>query len=74
MKTAVRLLAILALAGATAAYAQGYPNHLIKVVVPWPPGGEAGECETGLNLRRTVNLTAPGRDAEQPEQVPEIQR
>jgi len=38
MKTSIRLLAIFALAGASAAYAQGYPNHPIKVVVPWPPG------------------------------------
>ena len=38
MKTSVRLLGILALAGAGAAFAQGYPNHPIRVVVPWPPG------------------------------------
>jgi tripartite-type tricarboxylate transporter receptor subunit TctC len=38
MNTSMRLLAILALTGASAACAQGYPNHPIKVVVPWPPG------------------------------------
>jgi tripartite-type tricarboxylate transporter receptor subunit TctC len=38
MKTPVRLLAVLALAWAGAALAQGYPSHPIKVIVPWPPG------------------------------------
>src|SRR3954463_1739163 len=33
-----RLLAALALALAGNAHAQGYPNHPIKVLVPWPPG------------------------------------
>jgi len=33
-----RLLVMLALAGASAAFAQGYPNRPIKVIVPWPPG------------------------------------
>jgi len=28
----------LALVARSAAFAQGYPNHPIKVVVPWPPG------------------------------------
>jgi tripartite-type tricarboxylate transporter receptor subunit TctC len=32
------LLAALALAWAGAASAQGYPNHPVKVIVPWPPG------------------------------------
>lgn len=38
MKTSIRLLAIMLLASAGAAFAQGYPDHPIKVVVPWPPG------------------------------------
>src|SRR5258707_1374686 len=42
MKTSLRLLAGLALAwllvNAGAAVAQSYPNHPIKVLVPWPPG------------------------------------
>jgi tripartite-type tricarboxylate transporter receptor subunit TctC len=38
MRASVRLFAILAFAGASTAFAQGYPNHPIKVVVPWPPG------------------------------------
>ncbi|HMH16899.1 MAG TPA: tripartite tricarboxylate transporter substrate binding protein [Burkholderiales bacterium] len=39
MKNSVRLLAVLfMLTGAGAAFAQGYPNRPIKVVIPWPPG------------------------------------
>jgi len=38
MKSSVRLLAILALAGASAAFAQVYPHRPVEVVVPWPPG------------------------------------
>jgi tripartite-type tricarboxylate transporter receptor subunit TctC len=38
MKTAVRVSAMLMLAAAGAALAQGYPDHAIKVIVPWPPG------------------------------------
>ena len=33
-----RFLALLSLAVAGAALAQGYPNRPVKVVVPWPPG------------------------------------
>jgi tripartite-type tricarboxylate transporter receptor subunit TctC len=36
MKSLMRLVAMLAIAGASAAFAQGYPNKPIKVVVPWP--------------------------------------
>src|SRR5437879_11900007 len=32
------LLVMLALAATSAAFAQGYPNRPIKVIVPWPPG------------------------------------
>lgn len=38
MQSSVRLLTVLAFAVASAAFAQGYPNHPVKVVVPWPPG------------------------------------
>ena len=40
MKSSVRMLAGLAaaLCWAGAAVAQGYPNHPIKVLIPWPPG------------------------------------
>ena len=38
MKLSMSLLTALTLAGAGAAFAQGYPNHPIKVLVPWPPG------------------------------------
>jgi len=37
-KTALALLAALALAGAAPCLAQTYPDHPIKVIVPWPPG------------------------------------
>src|SRR6187401_3006897 len=33
-----RVLGIVALLAASAAFAQGYPNRPVKVVVPWPPG------------------------------------
>src|SRR3954470_23956841 len=40
MKTSARLVLALAalFANAGAAFAQGYPNHPIKMLVPWPPG------------------------------------
>ena len=38
MKIPARLCAALALVCAGTAFAQSYPNHPIKVVVPWPPG------------------------------------
>jgi tripartite-type tricarboxylate transporter receptor subunit TctC len=38
MKNSVRLAALLAFACASAAFAQGYPSHPIKVIIPWPPG------------------------------------
>lgn len=38
MRPIVLLIAALALIGSTVASAQSYPNHPIKVVVPWPPG------------------------------------
>jgi tripartite-type tricarboxylate transporter receptor subunit TctC len=38
VKSPIRLLAALALAVAGPAFAQSYPTHPIKVIVPWPPG------------------------------------
>lgn len=38
MRILVRLFAMLALVGSSAAFTQGYPNRPIKLVVPWPPG------------------------------------
>jgi len=38
VKTTIRLLAALALAFAGSAFAQSYPDHPIRVLVPWPPG------------------------------------
>jgi len=38
VKIAFRLLAALACAWTGAAFAQAYPSHPIKVLVPWPPG------------------------------------
>ena len=40
MNALVRLVGVLALCSASAAFAQGqaYPNHPIKILVPWPPG------------------------------------
>jgi tripartite-type tricarboxylate transporter receptor subunit TctC len=38
VKSPTRLLAALALAVAGPAFAQSYPTHPIKVIVPWPPG------------------------------------
>ena len=36
--TPIRLLAALAFAWTSAALAQSYPSHPIKMIVPWPPG------------------------------------
>jgi tripartite-type tricarboxylate transporter receptor subunit TctC len=38
MKISARLIAVLAFACAGAVSAQSYPNHPIKVIIPWPPG------------------------------------
>ena len=38
MRRIVRLFVTLAVAGSGVAFAQGYPNRPIKVIVPWPPG------------------------------------
>jgi tripartite-type tricarboxylate transporter receptor subunit TctC len=38
VKASIRLLAALALACAGNTFAQSYPSHPIKVLVPWPPG------------------------------------
>jgi tripartite-type tricarboxylate transporter receptor subunit TctC len=38
MKNSVRLAILFTFACASTALAQGYPNHPIKVIIPWPPG------------------------------------
>src|SRR5437867_11600424 len=38
MKNSVRLAALLAFACMSTASAQSYPNHPIRVIIPWPPG------------------------------------
>jgi len=38
MKNSVRLAALLAFACMSTAFAQSYPNHPIRVIIPWPPG------------------------------------
>lgn len=38
MKNSIRALALLAFAATGAAFAQGYPTHPIRMVIPWPPG------------------------------------
>src|SRR5206468_10622133 len=38
MKNSVRLAALLAFACMSTAFAQGYPNRPIRVIIPWPPG------------------------------------
>jgi tripartite-type tricarboxylate transporter receptor subunit TctC len=38
MKNSIRALALLAFAATGAAFAQSYPNHPIRMIIPWPPG------------------------------------
>jgi len=38
MKNSVRLAMLLAFACTSTAFAQSYPNHPIRVIIPWPPG------------------------------------
>ena len=38
MKNSVRLAMLLAFACMSSAFAQSYPNHPIRVIIPWPPG------------------------------------
>jgi hypothetical protein len=53
MKPSVRSLAVLALAGASGAFAQDYPNRPIKIVLPWPPAlrRKAGAAEVARGQR-----------------------
>ena len=53
MKSIIRLLAALTFC-AGAAYAQNYPNHPIKVLVPWPPGQA-----TDVSARMVAERLAP---------------
>jgi len=54
MRTPARLIAVLALACAGAAFAQSYPNHPIRVIIPWPPGQA-----TDLAARMVSETLAP---------------
>ena len=54
MRHAARLLVILALVQAGAAFAQAYPNRTIKLVVPWPPGQA-----TDVTARTVADKMAP---------------
>jgi tripartite-type tricarboxylate transporter receptor subunit TctC len=54
MKTIARLL-LLAFAGTSTAFAQGYPNRPIKVVVPWPPG-QATDIAARLVAEKLVSV------------------
>jgi len=38
MRTQIRIAALACALAGTSAFAQSYPNHPIKVIVPWPPG------------------------------------
>ena len=38
MKNSVRLAMLFAFACMSSAFAQSYPNHPIRVIIPWPPG------------------------------------
>jgi tripartite-type tricarboxylate transporter receptor subunit TctC len=53
------LLAALALAWAAAASAQGYPNHPVKVIVPWPPGQATDVAARMVSERLSPALGQP---------------
>jgi len=54
MKIVVRLLAVLAFAGAGSAFAQNWPNKPIHVIIPWPPGQA-----TDLAMRMVAEKLTP---------------
>jgi tripartite-type tricarboxylate transporter receptor subunit TctC len=54
MKILFRILAAFALAGASAAFAQSWPNKPIHVIIPWPPGQA-----TDLAMRLVGEKLAP---------------
>jgi tripartite-type tricarboxylate transporter receptor subunit TctC len=54
MKLALRVLAVLALASANAAFAQNWPNKPIHVIIPWPPGQA-----TDLAMRMVAEKLTP---------------
>jgi tripartite-type tricarboxylate transporter receptor subunit TctC len=54
MKTVLRFLAVLTLAGAGSAFAQNWPNKPIHVIIPWPPGQA-----TDLAMRMVGEKLAP---------------
>ncbi len=55
VRNVARLFAMLALVGTSAAFAQGYPNRPIKVVVPWPPG-QATDIAARLVVEKLVPM------------------
>ncbi|HET7201161.1 MAG TPA: tripartite tricarboxylate transporter substrate binding protein [Burkholderiales bacterium] len=59
MKFPIRLLAALALASAGAAFAQSYPSHPIKLLVPWPPGQATDVAARMVAERLTPVLGQP---------------
>jgi tripartite-type tricarboxylate transporter receptor subunit TctC len=58
MKTS-RLIAALALAAASAASAQSYPDHPVKVLVPWPPGQATDVAARMVSERLAAALGQP---------------
>jgi tripartite-type tricarboxylate transporter receptor subunit TctC len=63
MTRPVRLLAALALAwlfaSSGAAFAQGYPSHAVKVLVPWPPGQATDIAARMVSERLATALGQP---------------
>jgi tripartite-type tricarboxylate transporter receptor subunit TctC len=53
------ILLTLALLVAPALYAQSYPNHPIRVIVPWPPGGGTDVVARMVTQRMAVTLVQP---------------
>jgi len=59
VKSPTPLLAALALASAGAAFAQSYPSHPIKLLVPWPPGQATDVAARMVAERLTPALGQP---------------
>ena len=59
MKKPVLVLAALAIAGASAAFAQGYPTRPVKVVVPWPPGQATDLAARIVAIKLSESLAQP---------------
>ena len=57
MKTFTKtLVAAAALAVSTAAFGQGYPNKVVRIVVPYPPGGTVDAVARVIAARLSENL------------------